>query len=138
MKSLESVAFIGGFISAHYIKLYIKCLSKPPGSPSLKRRFQIRKTCASNISSFCLRLHCSLLLSPLCLSLRKRLLFFPSRSFCFTFGRKSSVSTGKLIHCNGTQDFVSTSLSCESEARNQNNEPKEAKTLRRGEGGNSP
>lgn len=52
MKSLESAAFIGGFISAHYVKLYIKRSWKPSGSPTVKRRFQIRKTRASNISSF--------------------------------------------------------------------------------------
>lgn len=64
MKSLESAAFIGGFISAHYVKLYIKPSWKPPGSPTVKRRFQMRKTRASNGSSFCLHLHRFLPLSP--------------------------------------------------------------------------
>lgn len=86
MKSLESAAFIGGFISAHYIKLYIKCSWKPPGSPAVKRRFQMRKTGASNISSFCLHLQHSFPFIPrlpLHLSPRKCLLFFLSRSFLF-------------------------------------------------------
>lgn len=54
MKSLESAAFIGGFISAHYVELYIKPWWKPRGSPTVKRRFQMRKTPTSNSSSLSL------------------------------------------------------------------------------------
>lgn len=75
MKSLESTAFIGGFISAHYVKLYIKPLWKPSGSPTVKRWFRMRKIRASNSSSFCLHLCRSLPLSP-CLPFSLRICLF--------------------------------------------------------------
>lgn len=117
MKSLESTAFIGGFISAHYVELYIKRSWKPPGSPTVKRRFQIRKTRASNISSLCLHLHSFLPLSPclpLCFSPRKCLLF-ASRSFRLIFGRSWSVKFmyvwNRILPTGfySTQNFVSRS-----------------------------